>query len=147
MTHEQLQDWLNRYVEAWKTYDAASIGALFSTDTEYRYHPQDEPERGRDTIVAGWLENREEPGTYDAEYHPLAIDADGTHVASGWSRHFVAPGGVMRDEYWNIYVCCFNDAGECTRFTEYWIQNRQMRKRAIDEIVKKRMAEAAGPQA
>ena len=53
----------------------------------------------------------------------------------------------MRDEYWNIYVCRFNEAGECTSFTEYWIQNRQMRKRAIDEIVKKRMAEAAGPQA
>ena len=147
MTHEQFQDWLNRYIQAWKTYDAASIGALFSTDAEYRYHPQDEPEQGRDLIVEAWLTNRDDPGTYHAEYHPLAIDADGTHVASGWSRYFEAPGGEMRDEYWNIYVCRFNEASECTSFTEYWIQNRQMRKRAIDDIVNKRMAAAAEPQA
>lgn len=147
MTHEQFQEWLNRYVEAWKTYDPGQIGALFSADAEYRYHPQDEPERGRDAIVAAWLENRDDPGTYDAEYHPLAIDADGTHVASGWSRYFEAPGADMRDEYCNIYVCRFNGAGECTSFTEYWIQNRGMRKRAIDEIVMKRMAEAGQPKA
>ncbi|HEY5521087.1 MAG TPA: nuclear transport factor 2 family protein [Candidatus Limnocylindrales bacterium] len=147
MTHEQFQDWLNRYVEAWKTYDSAQIGALFSAEAEYRYHPQDEPERGRDAILAAWLENRDDPGTYDAKYHPLAIDADGTHVASGWSRYFETPGGDMRDEYWNIYVCRFNDAGECTSFIEYWIQNRQLRKRAIDEIVRKRRAEAGQPQA
>jgi ketosteroid isomerase-like protein len=144
---QQFQDWLYRYVEAWKTYDPEKIGALFSEDAEYRYHPQDEAERGRNTIVSNWLEQRDDPGTYDAQYEPLAIDADGTHIAHGWSRYFTAPGGEMRDEYWNIYVLRFNDAGECTNFTEYWIQNREMRKRAIDEIVRKRMEEAGQPAA
>ena len=50
----------------------------------------------------------------------------------------------MRDEYFNVYLCRFNDAGECTSFTEYWIQNNEMRKRAIEAIVAKRMAEAQG---
>ena len=147
MTHEQFQDWLNRYVDAWKTYDPVKIGSLFSADAAYRYHPQDEPERGREAIVASWLDGRDEPGTYDAEYHPLAIEADGTHVASGWSRYFDQPGGVLRDEYCNIYVCHFNGSGECSSFTEYWIENREMRKRAIDEIVRKRMLEAGQPVA
>ena len=35
----------------------------------------------------------------------------------------------MRDEYWNVYICRFNDAGECTSFIEYWIQSRDMRKK------------------
>lgn len=143
MTHEQLQAWLDRYVEAWKTYDPDKIGALFSEDAEYRYHPQDEPERGRATIVSNWLETRDAQGTYDAEYRPVAIDPDGTHVANGWSRYFETPGGEMRDEYCNVYLMRFNDAGECTVFTEYWIQNREMRQHSIDEIVNKRMAEAA----
>jgi hypothetical protein len=142
MDRQAFQDWLGRYVEAWKTYNPDKIGHLFSEDAEYRYHPQDEPERGRNQIVSNWLETRDEEGTYDAEYHPLAIDPDGLHVASGWSRYFETPGGNMRDEYWNVYVLRFNDAGECSSFTEYWIQNREMRKRAIDEIVRKRMEEA-----
>ena len=142
MNHAQFQDWLDGYVDAWKTYDASKIGALFSADAEYRYHPQDEPIRGRDEIVKSWLEGRDEPGTYDATYEVLAIDGD-THVASGWSRYFEAPGGEMRDEYCNVYICRFNGVGECTSFTEYWIQNRAMRRRAMDEMMRKAREEAA----
>ena len=53
----------------------------------------------------------------------------------------------MRDEYWNVYICRFNDAGECTSFTEYWIQSRDMRKKLIDETVAKRIAEMQAAQA
>jgi SnoaL-like domain len=147
MTHEQFQQWLDRYVEAWKTYDPDKISSLFSDDADYSYHPQDDPEHGRAAILEAWLTNPDEKGTYDAEYHPLAIDADGMHVASGWSRYYDAPGGNMRDEYLNVYVCRFNDAGECTEFIEYWIQNREMRKKSIDEIVTRRMADAGQPPA
>jgi ketosteroid isomerase-like protein len=143
MNRDQFQDWLDRYVEAWKSYDAAKIGALFSDDAEYRYHPQDEPLRGRGEIVKSWLDGKDEPGTYDAKYEVLAIDGD-THVANGWSRYFEAPGGDMRDEYLNIYVCRFNGAGECTSFTEYWIQNRAMRRRSIEEMIRK-ASETAEP--
>ena len=52
------QAWLDRYVAAWKSYDPAAIGALFSEDAEYRYHPEDEPVVGRAAIVADWLEDR-----------------------------------------------------------------------------------------
>ena len=127
MERQGFQDWLDRYVEAWKSYDPDQIGALFSEDAAYRYHPQDEPERGRDAIVEAWLHEPDEKGTYDAEYRVLAIDGD-IHVADGWSRYFNAD-GTLRDEYCNIYVCRFNEAGECTEFTEYWVQNREFRKR------------------
>jgi SnoaL-like domain len=136
MTHEQFQEWLDRYVEAWKSYDPQKIGALFSEGVEYRYHPQDDPVIGREAIVKDWLENPDAAGTYDAKYEVLAIDGD-THVANGWSRYFETPGGNMRDEYLNIYVCRFNSAGECTSFTEYWIQNRAMRRRSIEEMIRK----------
>jgi len=39
MDEAAFQRWLDRYVGAWKTYDEGAIGALFSEDAEYRYHP------------------------------------------------------------------------------------------------------------
>ena len=30
MTHDDVQEWLDRYVEAWRSYDEAAIGDLFS---------------------------------------------------------------------------------------------------------------------
>ena len=146
MDRQGFQDWLDRYVDAWKTYDPDKIAALFSEDVEYLYHPNDEPEVGRELLVSNWLDQKDEPGTYDAEYHPVAIDPDGTYVANGWSRYYETPGGKMRDEYWNVYIIRFNDAGECTSFIEYWIQSRDMRKKLIDETVAKRIAEAQASQ-
>ena len=55
VTREQVQAWLDAYVDAWRTCEASTIGALFSADATYAYHPDDEPERGREAIVASWL--------------------------------------------------------------------------------------------
>jgi ketosteroid isomerase-like protein len=41
----QVAGWLRRYMEAWKSYDRAQIGELFSEGAEYRYHPYDDPVR------------------------------------------------------------------------------------------------------
>ncbi|HEV8544670.1 MAG TPA: nuclear transport factor 2 family protein, partial [Candidatus Limnocylindrales bacterium] len=59
MDHATLQDWLDRYVEAWKSYDPDQVAALFAADATYRYHPYDEGEdvlNGRAAIVADWIE-------------------------------------------------------------------------------------------
>ena len=139
MDRQQFQAWLDGYVEAWKTYDEAKIRALFAEDVEYRYHPMDEPVRGRDAVVASWIEGKDDPGTYDAHYEPLAIEGE-THVAAGRSDYFDGAGGPLRDQYLNVYVCRFNDAGECTSFTEYWIQNRDFRRRDRAELIAKARA-------
>jgi nuclear transport factor 2 (NTF2) superfamily protein len=140
MDRNGFQDWLDRYVEAWKSYDPQQIGDLFSEDAEYRYHPQDEPLRGRDAIVANWTEDKDDQGTYDAKYEVAAIDGD-TYVATGHSDYFDEQGNI-RDQYLNVYFIKFNDAGEATEFTEYWIQNRDARRRALEEIKQKAVDEA-----
>jgi ketosteroid isomerase-like protein len=140
MDRQQFQTWLDGYVDAWKTYDADKIGALFSDDVEYRYHPLDEPLVGRAAVVDNWLENKDDPGTYDAEYSVLAIDGD-TYVAHGRSDYFESPGGPLRDQYFNVYVCRFNERGECTSFTEYWIQNRDFRVKAWTDAIAKAKSE------
>lgn len=127
LTRDGFQEWLDRYVAAWKSYDAAAIGELFSEGAEYRYHPEDEPERGRDAIVASWLDDQDEPDRYDASYEVLAIDGE-EHVAMGWSRYYDAR-GELDDEYWNIYRCQFDGEGRCRLFTEWWIRDREFARR------------------
>lgn len=124
------QDWLDRYVAAWRSYDPQAIGELFSEEADYRYHPKDDPVHGRDAIVASWLDEPDDPGTYDGHYEPLAIDGE-EHVASGWSRYFDEKGEVA-DEYWNIYLCRFDDDGRCRDFTEWWIRSREFARRAAE---------------
>jgi hypothetical protein len=133
------QAWLDRYVAAWKSYDAADIGALFSEDAAYRYHPQDEPVVGRAAIVADWLEGQDPTGGYDARYEPLAIDGE-THVAHGRTRYFTAE-GELRDEYWNIYLVAFDAAGQANSFTECWIQDRAFARQAREQAVATALAE------
>ena len=137
MDRQQFQTWLDGYVEAWKTYDEAKIGALFADDVEYRYHPaDDEPLKGRAAVVSNWLENRDATGTYDAKYAPVAIDGD-AYVANGHSDYFDGPGGPLRDQYFNVYICRFNNRGECTSFTEYWLQGLEFRRKARTDLIAK----------
>ena len=140
LDHPAFQAWLDRYVAAWKSYDPTQISALFSEDAEYRYHPADEPVAGRAAIVESWLDGPDPVGSYDAHYEPLAIDGE-AHVARGWSRYFAAD-GELRDEYWNIYLIRFDDAGQAASFTEWWIQDRACARRTREEAVAKALAEA-----
>ena len=74
MDHTDFQQWLDAYVEAWRTYDEAAIGELFSEDARYRYHPWDEgDEASRDAPRSSpsWLADRDEPGSLDGRVPPV----------------------------------------------------------------------------
>lgn len=131
MTHDQVQRWLDAYLAAWKSYDADEIAALFTDDAEYRYHPADEPVAGRDEIVRAWLapdgneSGRDEPGTYDGEYRPFAVDGNRA-VAIGTSTYWTdASGSQLRNVFHNCWLLEFDDASRCRSFTEYYMAPRR----------------------
>jgi ketosteroid isomerase-like protein len=121
MTREQVNDWLNMYVEAWKSYDPQAIGDLFTEDATYLYHPWQEALRGRLAIVASWLDNQDAPGSWSAEYEPFAIDGDRV-VTMGKSSYFGADGTEVEREYWNVWLLRFDNQGRCHEFSEYYMQ-------------------------
>ena len=129
MDVESAQEWLTRYVAAWRSYDRGEIAALFSEDVSYRYHPSDEPLVGRDAVVASWLgegdaegaSTRDQPGTYDAAYAPVAVDGD-VVVATGTSRYRETPDGPVVRIYDNCFVMRFDGEGRCREFTEYYLR-------------------------
>jgi ketosteroid isomerase-like protein len=129
MDRADVARWLDDYVEAWKTYDAERIAALFAEEVEYRYHPYDEPVMGRDAVIDSWLgegeaegaSTRDEEGTYDASYEPVAVDGD-VAVATGSSTYFEQPGGPIEKIYDNCYVMRFDADGRCREFTEWFMK-------------------------
>jgi ketosteroid isomerase-like protein len=129
MDHKTAQDWLDRYVDAWRSYDRDEVAGLFSEDIMYRYHPSDRPIVGRDSVVASWLgegdsgdaSTRDAPGTYEAKYSPVAVDGD-IVVATGTSSYRESPGGPVVRIYDNCFVMRFDAEGRCREFTEYYLR-------------------------
>ncbi len=128
MEDESAQRWLDRYLRAWLSYDPQQIAALFTEDVRYRYHPYDEPIVGRDAVVSSWLgegsagaSTRDEPGTYDADYAPVAVDGD-VVVATGTSRYRESPDGPVVRTYENCFVMRFDAEGRCREFTEFYLE-------------------------
>jgi ketosteroid isomerase-like protein len=121
LSRDDVARWLDAYVEAWRSYDREAIGELFSEDCEYRYHPYDHPPvRGREEIAASWLDDRDEPDSWQATYEPVAVDGD-VAVATGEST-YTNPDGSLKTVYYNVFVMRFDDEGRCREFTEYFIE-------------------------
>jgi ketosteroid isomerase-like protein len=122
MNRADVQAWLDRYVEAWRTNDRSAIQSLFSEDATYGYRPWDSDEhtlRGSDAIVSSWLEEPDAPGSWDAHYEPFAVEDDRA-VALGWSR-YAASGDEPERLYHNAYVLEFAPDGRCRSFHEFYM--------------------------
>ena len=95
MTRDDVAHWLDRYSEAWRTYDPGQIRSLFSSDAELWDHPWEDPIVGADAILQDWLADRDEEGTYESRYEPWAVDGSravgvgtSTYRVDGRSRVF-----------------------------------------------------------
>ena len=122
MNRSDVQNWLDRYVEAWKANEAAPIEALFTDDAVYGYRPWDSAEhtfRGRVAIVASWLDDTDAPDSWDAHYEPYAVEGDRA-VAVGWSK-YAADGDEPERTYHNAYLLRFAPDGRCAEFHEYYM--------------------------
>ncbi|MBA2702201.1 MAG: nuclear transport factor 2 family protein, partial [Chloroflexi bacterium] len=115
MDRAGFREWLQRYVDAWRLNDPAAIGDLFSTDVRYAYDPFDEALAGRAALIASWLEDPDEAGSWQAEYDVLAVDGD-VFVAHGRTRYLTDDRTDVDREFANIFVCRFDPDGRCREF-------------------------------
>jgi hypothetical protein len=122
MEHADLQMWLDGYLEAWRLNKPELIAALFSENAVYRYRPfsaEGEIVMGREAIVESWLEEADDPDSWEADYEVFAVDGD-RGVATGISHYF--PSTDRPDRlYHNCFLMRFDADGQCTEFTEYFM--------------------------
>lgn len=125
MTHEEVQEWLDGYIEAWASNDAETVGALFTEEAVYSYRPwesDDVTARGRDAIVSAWLRHEEDPSSWEAHYEPYVVE-ENKAVAVGWSRYEPTGENPART-YHNAFLLEFGDGGRCSSFHEFWILHK-----------------------
>lgn len=107
--------WIARYLRAWSSNEPADIEALFTPDAIYRPTPHSDGWRGRDAIVAGWLDRRDDPGTWSFEHTILAVDAD-VAVVQGRTVYTAPP-----LDYSNLWVLRLEPDGRCRDYVEWWV--------------------------
>ena len=115
--------WLHRYVDAWRLNDPIAIGDLFSPDVRYAFGPFDEAVVGRLAVVAAWLDDPDDPESWQADYEVLAVDGE-TFVAHGRTRYLTDDRSAVDREFANVFVCRFDADGRCREFTEYYMRRR-----------------------
>ncbi len=111
-----LRDWISGYERAWSSNDPEDIGALFTDDARYLTEPFAEPWSGREAIVAGWLEHRDEPGAATFEWQPL-LETPELSIVTGTTAYREPP-----RIYDNLWVIRFAADGRCREFVEWYMQ-------------------------
>lgn len=115
MDRSDVERWLDRYVEAWGSNDPAAIGDLFTEGARYFTAPHRSPWEGRQGIVEGWLDRKEDPGTWRFRYEVLGVDGDLAFVR-GWTEYL-----TEEEDYSNLWVIRLEDDGRCSEYIEWWV--------------------------
>jgi hypothetical protein len=116
METKDVQAWMEGYIKAWNSNDPKEIGRLFASDGRYYTAPFREPWVGRDGIVSGWLEIKDEPDDFDFRYEIMGLSGSKGFVR-GWTTYHKPP-----EKYSNLWTIQLNDRGECEEFIEWWMK-------------------------
>lgn len=111
----EIGDWVRRYVDAWESNDPEEIGALFTDDARYFTAPYRQPWTGREGIVAGWLDRKDEPGGWRFSWELLGADDDLGFVKGLTSYE-------DGSDYSNLWVIRVEEDGRASEFIEWWMQ-------------------------
>jgi ketosteroid isomerase-like protein len=118
MTSDTVQAWLGAYIAAWRGYDPDTIADLFAENATYAYQPWATPVQGREAIVAAWLSDQDDSGSWEAEYRPLLVDGDQAVVVGDTSY-------VNDRDFANLFLLTFDDDGRCSAFVEWYMPKPQ----------------------
>ncbi|MFN2591196.1 MAG: nuclear transport factor 2 family protein, partial [Actinomycetota bacterium] len=108
MDRESLIRWVEGYRRAWESNDRGDVEALFTPHATYYTEPFRDGIKGRDAIVADWLNRKDEPGDTEFRYEIRAL-CDGIGFVRGWAKYFTEP----QREYSNLWEVRLDDEGRC----------------------------------
>jgi hypothetical protein len=115
MGDEAVRRWMEGYVRAWTSNEPDDIRALFTEGASYRTAPWRKRWRGHDEIVRGWLERKDEPGSWRFRWEIHATSGDRAFVR-GWTDY--DDGSPRTHNLWDVTL---TEDGRCSEFTEWWM--------------------------
>ncbi|MFF2274717.1 YybH family protein [Agromyces sp. NPDC058126] len=111
---ERTANWVADYLGAWRSNDPDAIGRLFTDDASYLTAPDAEPRRGRAEIVAGWIEDADDPGAWSFDWH-VVHETSEIALVQGRTEY------PAERDYLNLWVIRFAPDGRASEFTEWYM--------------------------
>jgi ketosteroid isomerase-like protein len=107
--------WVAAYEEAWRTPGTERLARLFTLDATYRHSPYEAPIVGLDDIRQMWEDDRDSA----QEIFTMATEIVAVEGLVAVVRAEVRYGDPVRQEYRDLWVVRFDDAGRCREFEEW----------------------------
>lgn len=113
MDRSEVEAWITRYEEAWRSPGTGSLAGLFTADVTYRPSPWAEEIRGFGALATFWEAERDGPDeAFTMVSEPVAVEG-GIAVAR------VAVDYGNGENWRDLWVLAFAPDGRCARFEEW----------------------------
>ncbi len=115
MTPDELQTWVDRYEDAWRSPGTDKLADLFAPDASYLADPFHEPIAGLEAIAAFWAAEREGPDeVFEMRSDIVAIDG-----RVGVLRLEVTYGEPVDARYRDLWIVEIGEDGRAVAFEEW----------------------------
>jgi uncharacterized protein (TIGR02246 family) len=124
MDRGQLNAWIRRYENAWRTPGTDALGELFTADATYSTAPYENPHRGLHAIREMWEAERSGPDEeFEMTGEVVAVEGDTgvarVHVVYGDGPDTAGRENRQQREYRDLWVVRMNGEGRCFHFEEW----------------------------
>jgi uncharacterized protein (TIGR02246 family) len=123
MERADVERWIEGYRRAWASDAPDEIAELFTDDATYSPFPWPRAQgdwKGRDEIVAKWIERGESGADWRFDHEILAVEDD-TAVIAG-KTYYGATKDEPEDAYANVFLVRFAPDGRAREFAEWDVQ-------------------------
>lgn len=115
MTHTDVKNWIERYVEAWRSSDASKLADAFSEHVSYKVSPWKPALKGLSELEKFWRQARSGPDeAFELQSSIIAIENKTAVV-----RINVAYANDTPSHWRDLWIITFNERGLCERFEEW----------------------------
>ena len=118
LDHATAADLLERYGQAWETFDGDGWTGLFTEDIEYAEDPFEPPMVGHNAVRAYLLEasERQQDVEFTVERHWVVAPT----VLAAWHASYVRRSDLARVRLAGFMTMEIADDGRIARFREWW---------------------------
>lgn len=121
MTYDQVDKWIEKYVEAWRDNDAPKLAGLFSNQATYKETPWSNTIQGLSNIEKFWKEVCSSQGDFETRSKIIAVKGATAEVHLNVMYKSDKP-----SKWQDVWVLTFNSEGLCDSYQGWpWPLNQQ----------------------
>jgi hypothetical protein len=115
MTRDDVQQWIDRYVDAWRSSGTAKLAGIFSDNIAYSLSPWRPALQGLSELEKHWERSRSGPDE-EFELHNKIVAIDGKTAVVRVEVDYANDDPAHWRDLW---IVTFDDNGLCCRFEEW----------------------------